>query len=146
MDTDDKINFYEDRGCVAKRIMCPKGSMVLWDSRTIHCGTEPLKRREQSNFRCVAYLCYMPRILAPVKEIVKKIKAFEEMRVTSHWPCKIKMFPKTPRTYGAELPEITSLPMPVVTEFGRKLVGYSDVANKTPVVADKTPVVADKTP
>jgi hypothetical protein len=138
MDTDEKIGFYKDRGCVAKHIMCPKGSIVLWDSRTIHCGTEPLKTRAQPNFRCVAYLCYMPRKLAPEKEIVKKIKAYEEMRVTSHWPCKIKMFPKTPRTYGAELPVITSLPVPVLTEFGKRLVGYSDVTEAPNITTEIT--------
>ena len=127
LDTEEQINFYKDRGCIAKKIMCPKGSMVLWDSRTIHCGVEPLKGRQHPNFRCVAYLCYMPRRLATEKEIVKKIKAFEENRVTSHWPCKVKMFPKTPRTYGAEVPEITPLPRPEINEFGRRIAGYSDI-------------------
>ena len=56
METDEKIKFYTDRGCLPKRIMCPKGSMVLWDSRTIHCGVEPIKGRLAPNFRCVAYL------------------------------------------------------------------------------------------
>jgi hypothetical protein len=124
---DEKINFYKDRGCVPKKIMCPKGSMVLWDSRTIHCGVEPLKGRAKPNFRCVAYLCYMPRRLATEKEIVKKIKAFEENRVTSHWPCKVKLFGKMPRTYGGEVSEITPLLKPKLNEFGRRLVGYSDI-------------------
>ena len=124
MDTDDKIKFYTDRGCLPKRIMCPKGSMVLWDSRTIHCGTEPIKGREKPNFRCVAYLCYMPRSMATKKKLEKKIKAFEEMRMTTHWPCEAKLFAKTPRTYGQELPEILSLERPEIGPLGRRLVGY----------------------
>jgi hypothetical protein len=32
-----------------------------------------------------------------------------------------------PQTYGAEVPEITSLPRPEVNEFGRRLAGYSDI-------------------
>jgi hypothetical protein len=124
MDTDDKIKFYTDRGCLPKRIMCPKGSMVLWDSRTIHCGTEPIKGREKPNFRCVAYLCYMPRSMATKKKLEKKIKAFEEMRMTTHWPCEVKLFAKTPRTYGQEVPEILSLERPEIGPLGRRLVGY----------------------
>jgi ectoine hydroxylase-related dioxygenase (phytanoyl-CoA dioxygenase family) len=128
MDDDEKLGFYKEKGCVAKCIKCPKGSMVLWDSRTIHCGLEPLKGRKTPNFRCVAYLCYMPRVLAKESQIIKKIKAFEEKRMTTHWPCNIKLFPKIPRTYGAELPEITELPTPIINELGRRLVGYSNMS------------------
>lgn len=49
------------------------------------------------------------------------------MRMTTHWPCKVKLFGKMPQTYGAEVPEITSLPRPEVNEFGRRLAGYSDI-------------------
>ena len=66
----------------------------------------------------------MPREKAQKKDITKKIKAFEEMRMTSHWPCKIKLFPKMPRTYGAVVKPVTELPMPEINEIGRKLVGY----------------------
>lgn len=124
MDSDEKINFYTERGCQAKRIMCPKGSLVLWDSRTIHCGTEPIRGRESPNMRCVAYLCYMPRNMATKKNIQKKIKAFEEMRMTTHWPCDVKLFAKNPRTYGGELPEVLSLERPEIYALGRRLVGY----------------------
>jgi len=127
MDSEAKIDFYKDRGCLAKCIKCPKGSMVLWDSRTIHCGVEPLKGREKQNFRCVAYLCYMPRRHSTEKELLKKIKAYDEMRMTTHWPCKVKLFGKMPQTYGAGVPDITPLPRPEINEFGRRLVGYSDI-------------------
>jgi hypothetical protein len=121
---EEQTKFYVDRGCMPKRIMCPKGSMVLWDSRTIHCGTEPIKGREKPNFRCVAYLCYMPRSMATKKKLEKKIKAFEEMRMTTHWPCEVKLFAKSPRTYGQEVPEILSLERPEIGPLGRRLVGY----------------------
>jgi hypothetical protein len=119
-----QLQFYKDKGCNLKYITCPKGSMVLWDSRSIHCGIEPRRGRASPNFRCVAYLCYMPRILSKEKELKKKIKAFEEMRMTSHWPCKIKLFPKMPRTYGAEIKEVVPLSSPTLTTVGRKLAGY----------------------
>ena len=74
--------------------------------------------------RCVAYLCYMPRNMATKKNIQKKIKAFEEMRMTTHWPCDVKLFAKNPRTYGGELPEVLSLERPEIYALGRRLVGY----------------------
>ncbi len=124
MESPEQIEFYREKGCIEKYIRCPKGSIVLWDSRTLHCGVEPRKNRISPNFRCVAYLCYMPREKAAKKDITKKIKAFEEMRMTSHWPCKIKLFPKMPRTYGATVKPITELPRPEINELGRKLAGY----------------------
>lgn len=122
---EDEIKFYtEDKKCLPKRIKCPKGSLVLWDSRTIHCGSEALKTRKIPNFRNVTYVCYEPRSHCDDKKIQKKIKAFEEMRMTSHWPCNVTLFPKMPRTYGGEIYEVSELPAPTLTELGKKLVGY----------------------
>ena len=116
--------FYREKGCSYKKIACPRGSLVLWDSRTIHCGVEAMKGRSESNFRAVVYLCYTPRMMADAKKIKKKIKVFEDMRMTSHWPHRVTMFPKTPRTYGGELPIVTPIEVPVVNELGKKLIGY----------------------
>ena len=59
------------------------------------------------------------------KNIKKKIKAFTEMRMTTHWPCEVKLFAKMPRTYGQEVPEITPLNRPEINDLGRRLVGYN---------------------
>jgi ectoine hydroxylase-related dioxygenase (phytanoyl-CoA dioxygenase family) len=75
-----KKKFYiEEKGCSVKRIKCPKGSLVLWDSRTIHCGSECLKSRATFNFRNVVYVCYEPRTRCTEKNLIKKRKAFEEL-------------------------------------------------------------------
>ncbi len=121
----DQKDFYMiEKGCRQYHIQCPAGSLVLWDSRTIHSGTEPVKGREIPNFRCVSYLCYIPRSRAKPLDIQKKIKAFEELRTTSHWANRCKLFPKTPRTYGKALPNITPIHPPIVNEMGRKFIGY----------------------
>ena len=65
-----------------------------------------------------------PRSLSDNKNILKKQKAFNEMRMTSHWPHKIKLFPKLPRTYGNPMPNVPSLDPPVLTELGKKLAGF----------------------
>jgi len=124
LETEEQINFYRNKGCTEKFIECPRGSLVFWDSRTIHCGVQPQKGRKEMNFRCAVYLCYMPRHIATKADIKKKIKAFEEMRMTSHWPCKVKLFPKMPRTYGAEIKEVVPLSKPELSELGKRLVGY----------------------
>ena len=124
LNDDKEVDFYKNMGCEEKYITCPRGSMVFWDSRTIHCGVEPRRTRVKQNFRCVVYLCYIPRMMSNEKELKKKVKAFEEMRMTSHWPNKIKLFPKMPRTYGAEVKEISELPSPIINKLGRRLAGY----------------------
>jgi ectoine hydroxylase-related dioxygenase (phytanoyl-CoA dioxygenase family) len=122
---EEELEYYiEKKTCLPKRIRCPKGSLVLWDSRTIHCGSEALKTRAAPNFRNVAYVCYEPRERCSEKNLIKKQKAFNEMRMTSHWPCKIKLFPKNPRTYGGPIYEVKQLPRPVLTELGKKLAGF----------------------
>ena len=115
--------FYTERGCNITNIKCPKGSMVFWDSRTIHCGIEPSIKRQHPNFRAVIYLCYMPRALASEASLKKKQKAFNELRTTSHYPCNIKLFPKTPRTYGGEIQEMKTIQLPILNELGKCLAG-----------------------
>ncbi len=121
---DDHIKFYIDKGCKLVRISCPAGSMVLWDSRTIHCGVEPIKGRNQSNFRNVSYICMMPRKLATPANLEKKIKALNNLRTTSHWAFKAKLFSTIPRTYGGPIPNVKQINPPILTELGKKLAGY----------------------
>ena len=116
--------FYEDKGCEEKRIKCKAGSMVFWDSRTIHCGTEAQKTREKQNMRNVVYVCMIPRNLASEASIRKKQKAFNELRMTTHWPHKPKLFPVNPRTYGAPLPNVTQVEKPNLTQLGMKISGF----------------------
>lgn len=122
---DDEKKFYiEEKHCLHKRIKCPKGSLVLWDSRTIHCGSEALKSRTQPNLRNVVYVCYEPRAHCNDKNLIKKQKAFENLRMTSHWPCKVKLFPKTPRTYGGPIYNVRKIPNPILSDLGKKLAGF----------------------
>jgi ectoine hydroxylase-related dioxygenase (phytanoyl-CoA dioxygenase family) len=121
----EELDFYTKHlGLTEKKITCPAGSLVLWDSRTIHCGVQH-GNREKVNFRCVAYICMTPRALATKAALKKHITAFESIRMTSHWPHKPKLFPKNPRTYGAMLPETQELAEPPkLMDLGKRLVGY----------------------
>ena len=100
------------------------GDLFLWDSRTIHCGVESKRNRENSKDRAVIYTCYTPRSLATEAALKKNRKAFDEMRTTNHWPHKPKLFPLKPRTYGKELVPTTSIEPPKVNSLGLKLAGF----------------------
>jgi hypothetical protein len=115
-------SFYDN--CSIANIKCPKGSLVLWDSRTIHCGIESSKGRPTPKNRYVAYLCYMPRKLATKANLKKKQKAFEDLRTTSHNPCSGRLFGKSPQTYGKTIEEITIISRPELSELGMKLAGF----------------------
>lgn len=120
----EQKEFYLERGCKQKFISCPEGSLVLWDSRTIHCGIQPAKGRAQPKIRCIGYVCYTPRKLATKKDLEKKVQAFKDLRTTSHWPHKPKLFARVPRTYGGALPEVVPVEPPVITELGKRLIGF----------------------
>ncbi len=105
-------------------ILAEAGSLILWDSRTFHQGIEPRKERMNSNFRGIVYVCMTPRSWSDEKNILKKQKALSQMRLTSHWPHKIKLFPKNPRTYGKPLEDIKMLDNPILTNLGMKLAGF----------------------
>ena len=122
--TADMVRFYTEAcGCTQRNIVCPAGSMVLWDSRTVHCGREALRGREKPNERYVVYVCMTPRSRASAKALQKRRTAFEERRMTGHCPHAPLLFPRLPRTFGQALPEMTRVPTPLLTALGRRLVG-----------------------
>lgn len=125
---------YAARGCAPARVRCPAGSLVLWDSRTVHCGVEPEKgRRNAAAQRCVVYVCMQPRARATPAALRKKRAALEALRMTSHWAAKPTLFPLTPRTYGAPLLPIQSVTTPpTLTPLGRRLAGCADTAGPPP--------------
>jgi hypothetical protein len=61
--------------------------------------------------------------MASDKILQKRIDAFTNKRMTSHWPYKVKLFGKEPNTYGGEFYETSPLPEPTLTDLGRRLVG-----------------------
>ena len=67
-----------------------------------------------------------PRRLSTEANLKKKRKAMEELRMTSHWPHKPKLFPVNPRTYGGELPNVTNIERPILSDIGRRLAGFDD--------------------
>jgi len=115
----------EGKGCEQLRVAVPKGGMVLWDSRTIHCNRPARKNRLTPVFRYGVYVCMTPRSWCNEKNLEKKKKAFNEIRMTTHWPHDIRLFPKNPQTYGAILPDYNvRQETPELNEIGSKLAGF----------------------
>lgn len=104
-------------------IKAKKGSMFLWDSRTIHQGYEPLKDRSKKNIRCALYICMVPADNIDQLQLKKRIKYFEEKRTTNHYPKKVKPFSIIPRTYGGIIPKVEYNEIEK-NEMIRDLVGY----------------------
>jgi len=68
-------DWYTQKGCVLKRVICSAGSIILWDSRTMHQGVESIQKRKSPNFRTVVYVCMTPRKLVSTCQIQKKTKS-----------------------------------------------------------------------
>lgn len=112
-------------------ITCPAGSMVFWDSRCIHCGSEPYNHPDRApNHRLVTYLSFGRRADASAEELVKKRNAFKNKDTTAHWAGKeIRINPRKPRKYSEAdvLQEMAELPYPVLTKLGLRLAGFDEV-------------------
>ena len=126
----ENAEFFLERGCIEHRIVAPKGSLVLWDSRVLHYGSKALRERENPNFRAVVYLCYTPRSLCTKANLSRKIKIFENrgnkgyLRTSNHWPHRPTMFPELPYIRNGVVPDIDFIPNPIVPNQYRYLIGY----------------------
>jgi Phytanoyl-CoA dioxygenase (PhyH) len=98
--TPEQLAFF---GTEPVRVHGGVGSLVLWDSRTVHSAIPPQRGIESPRERCVVYVCYQPRALCSKKNLEKKRDIYENYRMTTHYPAqKVEMFPIKWRTYGAD--------------------------------------------
>nr|KAG5712390.1 hypothetical protein BaRGS_023969 [Batillaria attramentaria] len=94
--TPDILKWWANRRCPPRRLTVPKGSLVLWDSRTAHANANPIRGRKH------------PDSLVGEEGVKLRKKAYDTVTETCH-DVRIKPFenlmipPKHPVT---ELPEI----------------------------------------
>ena len=87
--SDAEVQWYQDQGCVLKRLAVPKGGMVIWDSRTIHAGAPPKSdRANPGRWRYVVFVSMAPAIWASPEDMAQKRKSYNELRITRHWPAQ----------------------------------------------------------
>lgn len=125
----NEIDWYREQKDVKEvRVNAPKGSLVLWDSRTIHQNSPPVRGRtcpeSGPRWRYVVYSCMLPADKIKPRDMAKKQKALKELRMTTHWPYPVYLFPEKPRTYGRKMPKLKTVEkLPKLTPLGRKLAG-----------------------
>lgn len=111
---EDEYNYLvTEKGCRWRFVCPPKGAFVVWDSKTIHMGTEPRIPRQIVRDRLVYYICMLPRNAKNYqgysctgiqeKDIRKKVEAFNNQRTTTHWPYPVKLFAKKPRFFAQDI-------------------------------------------
>lgn len=75
--------FFANSPYVKKQITAPRGSLILWDSRTLHWNQHA---SNSTKVRMVGYLCYVPKArLTEAGRILRK-EAFEKGVGTGHNP------------------------------------------------------------
>lgn len=114
------------------RVEAKAGDMVLWDSRTAHQGTLPIRGRPPVFTltgtmhghvyapRLVVYVCMLPRSRLIARQSAKRQQWFTDHRMTNHWGTKL--FPRTPRIYGGERPVVQPIRDPMLSDLGRSLI------------------------
>lgn len=72
-----------------KHVTAPRGSLILWDSRTVHWNQHASENRllnDSSKVRMVGYLCYVPKTRLTNEGRILRKKAFEKGVATGHNP------------------------------------------------------------
>ena len=87
------LDWFAAKGLHPVKVTAPTGSMVLWDSRTIHCNSMPVVPRNNPTFRYTVYVCMTPRSWATEETLQQRIKAYEENRMSTHIPHEFSLYP-----------------------------------------------------
>ncbi|RUS21600.1 hypothetical protein BC937DRAFT_92144 [Endogone sp. FLAS-F59071] len=94
-------------------LRAPAGTLMLWDSRTIHCNRPPTP---QGRTRAVAYVCMFKRDRATPAILQERCEYYETWRTTTHWPTPVTAHPeativkqKGERPYGKKDKLVRSL-------------------------------------
>ena len=77
-----------------KHIQAPRGSLILWDSRTLHWNQHAnadRPHRDHPKVRMVGYLCYVPKTRLTDEARVQRKKAFEAGVATGHNPARVEL-------------------------------------------------------
>ncbi|PRP85247.1 hypothetical protein PROFUN_07017 [Planoprotostelium fungivorum] len=72
----------------ARVIRVPAGTLLLWDSRTVHANRAP---SSGGNTRCVAFICMLDGSSADTSTLMRRMEARTRGDTTSHWPFPFKV-------------------------------------------------------
>ncbi|KAK3760721.1 hypothetical protein RRG08_009357 [Elysia crispata] len=121
-----ELEWFKSKGCKRRRVPCPKGGIILWDSRLVHANARPLKgRNHPGRWRYIVFVCMTPSAWASPCDLKVKQQAYEELKLTAHWPSEgVKMANNCAMPDPPEDPiELHELPEVAKTDDAKRLVG-----------------------
>ncbi|VUC20756.1 unnamed protein product [Clonostachys rosea] len=80
----EQLDWFHERGVKAHKVCAEPGDLILWDSRTIHYGSDPMD--SSSQIRTAIYAAYTPASMASPDQLALKKQVFEKYGGTTHWP------------------------------------------------------------
>jgi ectoine hydroxylase-related dioxygenase (phytanoyl-CoA dioxygenase family) len=80
----EQLEWFKAKGCKPLKVCSEPGDLILWDSRTVHYGSEPTELSSQ--IRTVIYAAFTPARLASEEALEMKRKIFSTWGGTTHWP------------------------------------------------------------
>lgn len=80
----DHQKWFHALGCTPHRVCADVGDLIVWDSRTVHYGSEP--EPASHTIRTVIYAAYTPARLASPETLALKAEVFRVYGGTTHWP------------------------------------------------------------
>jgi len=121
------IDYLKERGLTRMRIPLNAGDFVLWDSRAVHSSAGFTAKCPMDEIRLQVFVCMAPipeDKVVYATERLARIKAFLEGRTSMHSTPIIKLFAKTPHTYGKNESDFQKVePYAELTEDEKKLHG-----------------------
>jgi hypothetical protein len=146
--TNDEFQWYlEQEGVKRTKVSAPKGSLVLWDSRTIHKNAYPVKGRPNARWRYVVYSCMLPADNIRPRDMAKKQQALANMRMTTHWPYPVYLFSKEPRSYGQPTMDYKTVDnLDHLSPLARKLAGLDEWTDFDEIVDEHVEDYSDSDP
>lgn len=90
----------------------------MFDSRLLHCNVPAEVPRDNARWRYTLYICMTPRAWADHNTLQARVEAFQNQRMTTHWPHHVGLFPNDP-----DFPMLQKFEL---GDIGKKLVGLKD--------------------
>ncbi|CAI7644217.1 unnamed protein product [Penicillium palitans] len=80
----EQLDWFRAQGMGPHKVCAEPGDLILWDSRTIHYGSDPTPKSNQ--IRTAIYAAYTPASMASPEQLALKKQVFERWGGTTHWP------------------------------------------------------------
>lgn len=119
--------YFTEKGCEELRVSCKSGSLILFDSKTVHYGALPLEGREKENTKACIYLSYSPveniknYTFSPKIFAERSLKYYQEGRYTSHWAEYRKIGPES-LVVNRQTIDISDLYCPKIKKPNKKML------------------------